>query len=96
MGDGQAIAKGTFNGGNPDVNLLASFFASGLNFNIGASVSAADFNVGGPADILTGAAQGGRPTIAWSRGPASDVLPPSEYGIDAIASDITGGILVGA
>ncbi len=93
--DGQAIANHTFNGGNPDASLLTMFFAYGLNQNIGASVSAAAFDVGGPADILTGAAQGSA-HYRLVRGLASGIQPPAEHGIDTIASDITGGILVGA
>jgi hypothetical protein len=93
--DGQAIANHSFNGGNPDASLLATFFAYGLNFNIGASVSAAAFDVSGPADILTGAAQGA-PHYRLVRGLASGVQPPAEHGIDAIAADLTGGIRVGA
>jgi hypothetical protein len=56
--DGQAIAKGTFNGANPDASLLASFFAYGLNFNIGAYVAVGDVDGDGYGDIITGAAAG--------------------------------------
>ena len=93
--DGQAIANHTFNGGNPDASRLASFFAYQLNFNIGASVSAAAFDAGGPADILTGAAQG-TPHYRLVRGLSSGIQPPAEHGIDTIATDLTGGIRVGA
>jgi hypothetical protein len=93
--DGQAIANHTFNGGNPDASLLASFFAYQLNFNIGVSVSAAAFDAGGPADILLGAAQG-TPHYRLVRGLAAGIQPPAEHGIDTIATDLTGGIRVGA
>ena len=93
--NGQAIANHSFNGGNPDANLLASFFAYGLNYNIGASVSAANFDAGGPADILTGAAQGA-PHYRLVKGLSSGIQPPAEHGIDMAASDMTGGIFVGA
>ncbi len=93
--DGRAIANHSFDGGNPDANLLTMFFAYGLNLDIGASVSAAAFDVGGPADILTGAAQGAA-HYRLVRGLASGIQPPAEHGIDAVATDITGGILVGA
>ena len=53
---GQAIAQHTFDGGNPDASLLANFYAYQLGQNIGVSVGAANFDVNGPAEILTGAA----------------------------------------
>ncbi len=56
--DGKAIATGTFNGANPDASLLASFFAYGLNFNIGVNVGAGDINNDGFADLVTGATAG--------------------------------------
>ncbi len=92
--DGQAIANHSFNGGNPDANLLTNFYAYDLGRNIGASVGVADFDVGGPAEILTGAAQGA-PHYRVVKGLASGIQPPADHGIDAIASDISGGILVG-
>jgi hypothetical protein len=93
--DGQAMANHTFNGGNPDAGLLATFFAYQLNLNIGASVSAAPFDVGGPADILTGAAQGA-PHVRVVKGLSSGIQPPAEHGIDDVPGDIAGGIRVGA
>ncbi len=92
--DGQAIANRSFNGGNPDANLLTNFYAYDLGRNIGASVGVADFDVGGPAEILTGAAQGA-PHYRVVKGLASGIQPPADHGIDAIAADISGGILVG-
>ena len=93
--DGRAIAQGTFNDANPDANLLTSFFAFRLSQGVGVSVSAASFDNGGPADILTGAAQGA-PHYRLVQGLARGTEPSVEHGIDAVASDIVGGILVGA
>jgi hypothetical protein len=56
--DGQAIAQHTFDGNNPDASLLASFFAYGLQFNIGANVAAGDVSHDGFADIVTGPTAG--------------------------------------
>jgi hypothetical protein len=55
---GQAIANGTFNRFQPDASLLASFFAYGLNFNIGANVAVGDLSKTGFADVVTGATAG--------------------------------------
>ena len=50
--DGKDIADGTF---NPDGgSLLASWFAYGLNFNVGVNVAAGDINHDGYADVVTG------------------------------------------
>jgi hypothetical protein len=46
--DGKAIALGTFDPGDPDASALASFFAYGLNFNVGANVAAGTAAVPGP------------------------------------------------
>jgi hypothetical protein len=56
--NGQAIAQGTFDGANPDASLLASFFAYGLNFNVGANVAVGDVDGDGYGDIVTGASTG--------------------------------------
>jgi hypothetical protein len=56
--DGRALALGTFNAGNPDASLLASFFPYALQFNVGANVAAADVNGDGFADLITGATVG--------------------------------------
>ena len=56
--NGKAIANGTFNPANPDASLLTSFFAYGLNFNIGVNVGAGDVNGDGFADLVTGATAG--------------------------------------
>jgi hypothetical protein len=56
--DGKALANGSFVATNPDASLLASFFAYGLNFNVGANVAAGDIRGDGFADIVTGATAG--------------------------------------
>jgi hypothetical protein len=56
--DGRAIALGTFDPNNPDASLLASFFAYGAGFNIGANVAVGDVSGNGLADIVTGASAG--------------------------------------
>ena len=91
--DGQAMANRTFNGGNADASLLTSFYAYDLGQNVGASVAAVEVDVG-PAEILTGASKGA-PHYRVVHGLASGIQPPADHGIDAIASDIRGGILVG-
>ena len=55
---GKAIAHGTFDPNNPDASLLASYFAYGLNFNVGVNVAVGDVNNDGFADIITGASIG--------------------------------------
>jgi hypothetical protein len=65
--DGKAIALGTFDPNNPDASLLASFFAYGLGFNIGANVAVGDVNGNGFADIVTGATAG-NPDVRVFRG----------------------------
>jgi hypothetical protein len=93
--DGRAIAMGTFNSQNPDASLLATFFAFQIGFNIGVTLSTADFEGNGLADILTGAAQGA-PNFRVVRGLSSGVRPPAVNGIDFFAPTIMGGISVGA
>ena len=56
--DGKALANGSFVAANPDASLLASFFAYGLNFNVGANVAVGDIRGDGYADIVTGATAG--------------------------------------
>jgi FG-GAP repeat protein len=56
--DGRAFALGTFDPNNPDASLLASFFAYGTGFNIGANVAVGDVSGNGLADIVTGATAG--------------------------------------
>jgi hypothetical protein len=65
--DGKALATGTFDSANPDASLLASFFAYGLNFNVGANVAAGDMEHNGFADIVTGASAG-NPDVHVYRG----------------------------
>ncbi len=56
--NGAAFANGTFDPNNPDKSVLTSFFAYGLNFNVGANVAAGDVEGTGYADIVTGASAG--------------------------------------
>jgi hypothetical protein len=93
--DGQAIANGTFRGTSADAFLLGEFYAYQLGLNIGATVAAGDFEGTGHLDILTGTT-GGAPHYRAVRGQASGVQPPAVAGIDAIASDLAGGVFVGA
>ncbi len=93
--DGQAIANHSFNGGNADASLLDEFYAYQLGLNIGTTVAAGDFDGNGHLDILTGAAAGS-PHYRVVRGQETGVQPPAVDGIDTIASDISGGIFVGA
>jgi hypothetical protein len=55
---GQAIAQGTFDPHNPDASLRASFFAYGLNFNVGATVAVGDVTGQRFGDLITGASTG--------------------------------------
>ena len=55
---GKAFFDGSFNPSNPDASLLTSYFAYGLNFNIGANVAVGEVNHDGFADIITGATAG--------------------------------------
>jgi FG-GAP repeat protein len=56
--DGKAISDDTFIVDNPEENQLDQFFAYDLNYNIGVTVGAADFDGDGKAEVLTGASAG--------------------------------------
>jgi hypothetical protein len=56
--DGASFLNGAFQPGNPDATLIASFFAFGQNFNVGANVAVGDVNNDGYADIVVGASRG--------------------------------------
>jgi hypothetical protein len=56
--DGKAIASGGLQTSTADTHLLASFFAYGQQFNVGAFVAVADVNGDGFADLITGASAG--------------------------------------
>jgi lysophospholipase L1-like esterase len=62
---GKDIATGTFNPGGS--SLLASFFAYGLNFNVGANVAVGDVEHNGYADVVTGTTAG-NPEVHVYRG----------------------------
>ncbi len=65
--NGAAIANGSFSTANPDTSLTASFFAYGLNFNVGATVAVGDIDGTGYADLVTGASAG-NPHVKIYRG----------------------------
>jgi len=90
--DGRAVANGTFNPLNPDASLLDQFFAYDLQFNVGVTVGAADFDGDGRAEILTGASRGS-PHFRVVRGDATGVRPPATF--EGIPSDMQGGVFVG-
>ncbi len=54
---GATLSDGTFFN-NPESHVLASGFAYGINFNVGANIAAGDVNGDGFADIITGAVPG--------------------------------------
>ncbi len=57
--DGVAFSSGgSFDANNPDASAIASFFAYGINFNIGVFVSTGDTNGDGLIDLVTGASRG--------------------------------------
>jgi hypothetical protein len=88
---GKDIALGTFDPNG--ASLLTQFFAYDLNFNIGVTVGAADFNGDGNAEIITGAA-GGAPHYRVVAGNSTGIKPPAIF--EAVAPDIQGGITVAA
>ncbi len=51
---GADLRSGIFNNQVPETSLLDNFYADELGMNVGVTVSAADFNGDGRADILTG------------------------------------------
>jgi uncharacterized delta-60 repeat protein len=94
--DGRAVAAGTFNTNNPDGSKLADFFAYDVGANLGVSVAAADFDRDGMAEVLTGPMHGATSNFRVVKGLSSGTKPPALKGLDGTASDISGGILVGA
>jgi hypothetical protein len=91
--DGKAIANHTFDNNHPEASLLDQLFAYDLNFNIGVAVAAADFEGNGEFDLLTGASSGA-PHFRIVRANATGVPVPALA--EGMASDIEGGLLVGA
>jgi FG-GAP repeat len=90
---GTAIQAGAYvNGGDPNANLLADFFAFAVGQNIGASVVVpGDLDADGLPDVLTGQTVGS-PLLRAFRG-NSFGLAPAFY--EALVPGITGGIAVG-
>ncbi len=93
--DGKAIAQGTFNPQVPTTSLLDHFFAYQLQFDIGVTVAAADFDGTGKAAIVTGASAG-TPHYRVVRSDATGIEPPALNGFEGIPSSLQGGIAVGA
>jgi hypothetical protein len=91
--DGRAIAGGTFSPANPDASLLDQFFAYDLQFNVGVTVGAADFDGDGRSEILTGASRGS-PHFRVVPGNAMGIRPPALF--EGIPSNMQGGVFVGA
>jgi hypothetical protein len=90
---GRAIASRSFDSGHPEMSLLEQFFAYDLNFNVGVTVAAADFESTGRFDILTGAS-GGSPHYRVVRANATGIRPSALF--ENIPTDLQGGIAVGA
>jgi hypothetical protein len=105
-GDGRAdIVTGAGAGGGPhvkafdgtDLTVLHSFFAFDSTFLGGVSVSAADFDGDGRADIVTGAGAGDRPTVQVYGGKDGTLIrsflafyPVFTGGVRVAVSDING------
>ncbi|HEV3204891.1 MAG TPA: FG-GAP-like repeat-containing protein, partial [Gemmataceae bacterium] len=56
--NGENFHNGSFNPAFPDASLIASYFAYGQQYNVGANVAAGDIEGSGYADIVTGATVG--------------------------------------
>jgi uncharacterized protein YkwD len=91
--DGRAVASGTIDPVNANASLVTEFFAYDLQSNTGTAVAAADFEGNGRFDILTGASSGS-PHYRVVPGNATGVNPRAL--IEDMASDIQGGLSVGA
>ncbi len=100
--DGRAIALRSFNTSFPDANLLAQWFAYGLQFNIGVNVAAGDITGDGIAEVVTGATAG-NPHVKVYSGTAfanrtfNPASPDSSLLTQffAYASNIGSGVFVG-
>src|SRR5262249_8313459 len=88
--NGRAIAFGVF-GIYPDGYLLDQFFAYDLQYNVGATVGAADFDGTGKAKIITGATAA--PHYRVVSGNATGIKPPALF--EGLSSNLQGGIFVG-
>jgi hypothetical protein len=91
--DGHAIATNTFLVDDPGEDQLGQFFAYDLNYNIGVTVGAADFDGDGKAEVLTGASAGS-PHYRVVKADAGGVKPPALF--EGLPPDLQGGIAVGA
>lgn len=91
--DGKAIANHTFDKNNPSKNELDQFFAYDLQYNVGATVGAADFDEDGKAEVLTGASVGS-PHYRAVKGGGGIIKPPALF--EGLPADLKGGIAVGA
>src|SRR5262249_50409204 len=91
--DGKAIANHTFTVSDPDASQLDQFFAYDLNYNIGVTVGAADFDGDGKAEVLTGTSAGA-PHYRVVKGDASGIKPPALF--EGLPQGLQGGIAVGA
>jgi uncharacterized protein (TIGR03118 family) len=74
---GQAVAKRTLSGRNPDANLRASFLAFALNTNLGANVAAGDTTGAGFSDIIAGSSRGSEVKVFSGKAIANGVFQGS-------------------
>jgi hypothetical protein len=91
--DGWAIASKTFDKNDPSQSEVDQFFAYELQFNVGATVGAGDFDEDGKAEVLTGASVGSPHYRAVKDGNGI-VKPPAMF--EGLPDDLKGGIAVGA
>jgi predicted outer membrane repeat protein len=87
--DGKSLMSGTA----ADGSIIDQFFAYGLQFNVGTTVAATDFDGNGMAEILTGASTGS-PHFRVVHGNATGVAPPALF--EDIPTDLQGGLRVSA
>ncbi len=91
--DGEAFAVHTFKETDPSASEIDQFFAYDLNFNVGVTVGAADFDEDGQAEILTGASVGAPHYRAVKDG-GGIIKPPAMF--EGLPAVLQGGISVGA
>jgi hypothetical protein len=98
------VITGADAGGGPHVKvfsgqtgaLLLSFFAYGVDFSGGVRVAAADFDLDGDAEIITGAGAGGGPHVRVFDGTTGQQVAGPLGSFFAYAPSFTGGVYVGA